>query len=99
MLRRSHMFLPPVKSPAFAAIEIRNGKKVISENNKQPMVIIRGRAVNAVYRKPECPDHEGNPLIEALPPILTDDQAMIRLAYYPKYDESQRNAPAHIRYL
>lgn len=61
--------------------------------------IIKGRIVQAAYRKPECPDHFGNPLIEALPPILTDDQVMIRLPYYPKYQEAQREEPAHIRYL
>lgn len=63
------------------------------------MTIIKGRAVQAVYRKPECPDHVGNSLIEALPPILTDDQVINRLSYYPKYQEAQRKEPAHIRYL
>jgi hypothetical protein len=65
----------------------------------QPLVIIRGRTVRAVYRKPECPDHGGNPLIEALPPVLTDDQASTRLEYYTNYDESQRGARKHVRYL
>lgn len=71
-----------------------------SRSDHQPaMTVIKGRVVHAVYRKSECPDHEGNPLIEALPPVLTDDQAMIRLAYYPKYDDAQRKAPTHVRYL
>lgn len=71
-----------------------------SGSEYQPvMTVIRGRVVHAVYRTPECPDHKGNPLLEALPPILTDEQAMIRLAYYPKYEEAQRKSPAHVRYL
>lgn len=67
--------------------------------HQSAMTVINGRVVHAVYRKPECPDHEGNLLIEALPPIFTDDQAMIRLGYYPKYDDAQRKAQSHIRYL
>ncbi len=58
----------------------------------------RGRVVQAVYREPETADYAGNPLIEALPPALTTEQAMIGLAYYPRYDEAQRFAPDHIRY-
>jgi hypothetical protein len=69
------------------------------DSNHPVTTIIKGRSVRAVYCKPECPDHEGNPLLEALPPILTDDQSMIRLAYYPAYTDNQRKAPSHIRYL
>src|SRR5207244_3471394 len=58
----------------------------------------RGRVVQAVYREPEIPDYAGNPLIEALPPVLTTEQAMLGLAYYPRYDEAQRSAPDHVRY-
>lgn len=57
-----------------------------------------GRVVQAVYREPETADYAGNPLIEALPPVLTTAQAMQGLAYYPPYDEAQRQAPDHIRY-
>jgi hypothetical protein len=58
----------------------------------------RGRFVQAVYREPETADYVGNPLIEALPPVLTTEQAMLGLTYYPDYDEAQRSAPAHVRY-
>jgi hypothetical protein len=70
-----------------------------NESNQSPLTVIKGRIVQAVYRKPECPAHQGNPLIEALPPVFTDDQAMVRLSYYPQYEEKQRNAPDHVRYL
>ncbi|MGH9841724.1 MAG: hypothetical protein ACREEM_23470 [Blastocatellia bacterium] len=42
----------------------------------------RGRVVQAVYREPETANYAGNPLIEALPPVLTTEQAML-------YDEAQ----------
>jgi hypothetical protein len=61
-------------------------------------VVNRGRVVQAIYREPETADYAGNPLIEALPPVLTAEQAMLGLAYYPHYDERQRSAPDHIRY-
>jgi len=60
--------------------------------------INRGRVVQAVYREPETADYAGNPLIEALPPVLTTEQAILGLAYYPSYDETQRFAPDHVRY-
>jgi hypothetical protein len=70
------------------------------DNNHQPFfIVIKGRVVRAVYRTPECPDHAGNPLQEALPPILSDAQAGTRLAYYPDYDDTQRQALPHIRSL
>src|SRR2546421_3633152 len=69
-------------------------------NGSQPSVtVVKGRVVRAIYRDPECPDHAGNPLEEALPPVLTDDQAMVRMAYYPRYEAVQRKAPDHVRYL
>ena len=61
-------------------------------------VVNRGRVVQAVYREPETADYADNPLIEALPPILTTEQAMLGLAYYPHYDEAQGSAPDHVRY-
>jgi hypothetical protein len=59
----------------------------------RPFVVIKGRVVQAIYREPDCPDHVHNPLEAALPPILTDDQIMERLQYYPRYEESQWTAP------
>ena len=61
-------------------------------------LVNRGRVVQAVYREPEAADYVGNPLIEALPPVLTTEQAILGLAYYPHYDQAQRLAPDHTRY-
>jgi hypothetical protein len=62
------------------------------------LLVVKGRTVQAAYRDTGIPDYDGNPLIEALPPVLTDDQATVGLACYPRYDEAHRHAPEHIRY-
>jgi hypothetical protein len=74
----------------------------MKQNNPKPersIRVIKGRVVRAVYRQPECPEHAGNPLIEALPPLMTDDQMIERLKFYPRYDEVQRRGPDHVRSL
>jgi AAA domain-containing protein len=67
------------------------------EQQKPLTVVHRGRIVDAIYRKPEIPAFEGNPLIGALPPALTPEQALTGLAFYPEYRESHRKAADHIR--
>lgn len=62
------------------------------------ILIVKGRTVRAEYRETGIPDYDGNPLIEALPPVLTDDQATVCLARYPQYNEADRRSPDHIRY-
>jgi hypothetical protein len=68
-------------------------------HTKPPFVVNRGRTVQAVYRTPEIAAHEGNPLEEALPPMLTTDQLILRLQHFPAYNESQRKDPDETRYL
>jgi hypothetical protein len=64
-----------------------------------PLTISRGNIVQAVYREPEVPDHACNPLEEALPPMLTTDQLILRLQHFPAFDETARNASDEVRYL
>lgn len=59
----------------------------------------RGSIVHAVYREPEIADHLGNPLQEALPPMLTADQLILRLKHFPTYTEADRTAADEVRYL
>jgi len=59
---------------------------------------IRGRKVKAIYRNAEIPEYKGNPLIEALPPILDSDETTEELSHYPVFNENMRKAPNHIRY-
>ena len=59
-------------------------------NTEPPLAICRGNIVQAVYREPEISDHVGNPLEEALPPMLNADQLILRLQHFPTYEEAAR---------
>ena len=63
----------------------------MSDSPKFPLGrIYRGEVVKASYGDPGVACYRGNPLIEALPPILTVKQVINSLTYYPEYDESER---------
>ncbi len=70
------------------------------KNNLNPerAPLLCNQAVIASYREQEVPAYRGNPLIEALPAILSEDEAMDALGCYPLHREEDRQAPAHIRY-
>jgi hypothetical protein len=68
-------------------------------NYESPLSFTSGSIVKAVYREPEITAYAGNPLQEALPPILNRDQLILKLQHFPDYDESLRNAPDELRYL
>ncbi|MBD1847744.1 ATP-binding protein [Cyanobacteria bacterium FACHB-63] len=61
------------------------------------LLVSRGRIEQANYQDSEIPNYQGNPLIEALPPILNQDETAARLAHFPEYDEGHRSMPAHLR--
>ena len=58
-------------------------------------------SVDAVYGEVNFPDFKGNPLIEALPERLSDEQQVQILEHYPEHDESERilNAGDRLDYL
>ena len=66
-------------------------------NGKPGFLVGKGRIVDANYRLQEVSTYRGNPLIEALPSIWTEDEVAGRLTYYPPYNERDRLAPAHLR--
>jgi hypothetical protein len=68
-------------------------------NRESPFSFTRGSIVQAVYREPEIADYSGNPLQEALPPILSTDQLILKLQHFPNYNESLRQANDEVRYL
>jgi hypothetical protein len=70
----------------------------LKKKQYSPIPVIKGHVVHAIYRETNISDYKNNPLIEALPSVLTAEQAVSRLAYYPQYDETLRHAPDHIRY-
>ncbi|KMY33742.1 Tn7 transposition protein C [Lysinibacillus xylanilyticus] len=52
----------------------------------------------ANYKIQQIVDFKGNPLIEALPDILSPEEAFDGLSYFPDFDEKERILPTHIRY-
>jgi hypothetical protein len=60
--------------------------------------LLRNQAVLASYRDQEVAAYHGNPLIEALPAILSEGEAMGGLGCYPPHRDEDRQAPPHIRF-
>lgn len=58
----------------------------------------RGYAVLADYKAQVIPEYSGNPLIEALPLILSEEDAIEQLAVYPEYHERERELEPQYRY-
>lgn len=67
------------------------------EKQNKVMIPNGSEAVMAEYREQEVMEYQNNPFIEALPPILSKEEAIDKLASYPPFDESERNLDAHIR--
>jgi hypothetical protein len=57
----------------------------------------RGQCEQANYQIAPIPGYRGNPLIEALPTILTVEETARRLKYEPDYDETLRSQPTELR--
>lgn len=66
----------------------------------QPIAGARGITQSAIYKKTDIELHRNNPLIEALPPIPSDNlQLAKKLAFYPKFDpEVLSQPPSHRPY-
>src|SRR5260370_18253405 len=65
-------------------------------NSKSPF-IYQTRFWNAEYHDPPLLTYRGNPLIEALPSIYEPEQVYKLLQHDPRYDESYRQWPTHLR--
>ncbi|MDC2940722.1 ATP-binding protein [Bacillus thuringiensis] len=55
-------------------------------------------ALIAQYQPQELVDYQGNPLIEALPSILSYEEAFNQLSFLPNYHEKERNLSDHHRF-
>ncbi|VCW49655.1 hypothetical protein BANRA_05400 [Escherichia coli] len=55
------------------------------------------RRVSAIYKEQELPEYRGNPLIEALPEALTEDEVLLEMSYFPKLTKIRWTAPANVR--
>lgn len=51
------------------------------------------RSVSAIYKEQELPEYRGNPLIEALPEALTEDEVLLEMSYFPEIDEKSAGLP------
>lgn len=58
---------------------------------------MRNEPLEARYLPQNVPDYKGNPLIESLPPIYTNEEAARFLAFAPEYSESERELDARDR--
>lgn len=67
------------------------------ENNER-IIILKGEAERAYYKKQEIEEYSGNPFIEALPHIFSDDEVMDRFTLEPIITNSDRVKAANLRY-
>lgn len=51
----------------------------------------------ARYHTADLPEHRGNPLIEALPPLLSEEDVMFALSNYPEIDPDARKLAGSVR--
>lgn len=61
------------------------------------VVFFCGAQAKADYLEQDVPFYRGNPFIEALPPLLTEDQLDDTLGYYPDYHASYRTLSTEAR--
>ncbi|MBW4485318.1 MAG: ATP-binding protein [Tildeniella torsiva UHER 1998/13D] len=61
------------------------------------ILVGKGNWQEATYIDPFLSNYKGNPLIEALPPIWTEDEVEESLRVYPEYDEEHRKMASHLR--
>jgi len=68
-----------------------------NSNIKHNPPLFRERIVKAFYRESLIPSYQGNPFIEALPPIWSKEEVVSLLRRYPEYQEEQRAWATELR--
>ncbi len=64
----------------------------------EPRILVgQGLRMDAEYQTPPIAAYQGNPFIEALPPIWSEEEAGQLLKYAPLYSPQDREMPAHYR--
>ncbi len=64
----------------------------------EPRILVgQGLRMDAKYKTPPIAAYQGNPFIEALPPIWSEEEAGQLLKYAPLYSPQDREMPAHYR--
>lgn len=67
------------------------------EYERKPTTVLMGRQCNAIYYEQKVNDYKYNPLIEALPDILTRQKVIKLLTETPKFNEDEKNESPEIR--
>ena len=64
----------------------------------EPRILVgQGLRIDAEYLNPPIASYQGNPFIESLPPIWSEEEAGQLLKYAPRYSPQEREMPAHYR--
>jgi AAA domain len=53
--------------------------------------------VNALYSEQMIEDYKSNPLIEALPPVFTEDDVIEQISVFPRFNEKERELNSSFR--
>ena len=61
------------------------------------ILVGQGLRIDADYQTPPIATYQGNPFIEALPPIWSEEEVGQLLTYAPPYSPQDRDMPAHYR--
>lgn len=64
----------------------------------EPQIMHGEEMVDAIYSDQIVQDYESNPLIEALPPIFTEDDVIEQLSVFPPFDEKERSLNPNYRF-
>ena len=76
----------------------KENAKMTDKPSSFPQILTgQGRQTIASYLEQELTGYQGNPFIEALPAIMTEDEVMEALARDPPYDDAERYLPSHLR--
>lgn len=64
---------------------------------KEVMIPNGSIAIEADYKEQIIPDYKGNPFIETLPNLLTTQEVIERLSFYPEFNKDERLLDSHYR--
>lgn len=70
----------------------------MEKSNEEVTQSIPSRAQIATYCQQIIPEYCNNPFIEALPSILSKEEAIDRLCSYPEFESKERYLDSHFRY-
>jgi len=59
-------------------------------------MIFKGICQDAQYEDQPIVDYQGNPFIEALPTIMSEEEAAMKIATFPSIEETEKALPAHV---